>query len=151
MKYQKFTPPGCKDIGIIIFKFVAKTQFLYGNRLGLFGHRIFGIIEEYNTSNASCVEFCPDPIIPYTSNLNTSLEIDTPRWSKGSVVNRTLPLCKGWPKITLTVLFNYLQLLYREVKGILLYQAGIPRTILSYLAALRMFSRQNWSREPVVK
>ena len=28
MKYQKFTPPGCKDIGIIILKFVAKTQFL---------------------------------------------------------------------------------------------------------------------------
>ena len=28
LKYQRFTPLGCKDIGIRIFEFVAKTQFL---------------------------------------------------------------------------------------------------------------------------
>ena len=28
LKYQKLTPLGCKDIGIIKFEFVAKTQFL---------------------------------------------------------------------------------------------------------------------------
>ena len=29
LKYQRFTPSGCKNIGIRKFKFVAKTQFLY--------------------------------------------------------------------------------------------------------------------------
>ena len=29
LKYQRFTPSGCKDIGIRKCKFVAKTQFLY--------------------------------------------------------------------------------------------------------------------------
>ena len=29
LKYQKFTPSGCKDIGIIKYEFVAKSQFLY--------------------------------------------------------------------------------------------------------------------------
>ena len=29
MKYQRFTPTGCKGIGIRIFEFVAKTQFLF--------------------------------------------------------------------------------------------------------------------------
>ena len=29
LKYQTFTPSGCKDIGIRKFEFVAKTQFLY--------------------------------------------------------------------------------------------------------------------------
>ena len=29
LKYQRPTPSGCKDIGIRIFEFVAKTQFLY--------------------------------------------------------------------------------------------------------------------------
>ena len=29
MKYQRFTPPGGKDIEIRKFEFVAKTQFLY--------------------------------------------------------------------------------------------------------------------------
>ena len=28
LKYQRFTPSGCKDIGIIKFEFVAKTQVL---------------------------------------------------------------------------------------------------------------------------
>ena len=28
MKYQRFAPSGCKDIGIRRFEFVAKTQFL---------------------------------------------------------------------------------------------------------------------------
>ena len=28
-KYQRFTPSGCKDIGIRKFEFVSKTQFLY--------------------------------------------------------------------------------------------------------------------------
>ena len=28
LKYQKFTPSGYKDLGVIIFEFVAKTQFL---------------------------------------------------------------------------------------------------------------------------
>ena len=28
LKYQRFTPLGCKDIGIRKFKFVSKTQFL---------------------------------------------------------------------------------------------------------------------------
>ena len=28
LKYQSFTPLGCKDIGLRTFKFVAKTQFL---------------------------------------------------------------------------------------------------------------------------
>ena len=28
LKYQKFTPPGCKDIGISKFGVVANTQFL---------------------------------------------------------------------------------------------------------------------------
>ena len=27
--YHRFTPSGCKDVGIIIFDFVTKTQFLY--------------------------------------------------------------------------------------------------------------------------
>ena len=27
-KYQRFTPSDCKDLGIRIFEFVAKTQFL---------------------------------------------------------------------------------------------------------------------------
>ena len=29
MRYECFTPSGCKDIDILIFKFVAKIQFLY--------------------------------------------------------------------------------------------------------------------------
>jgi len=29
LKYQRFTPSGCKDIGARKFEFVAKTQFLY--------------------------------------------------------------------------------------------------------------------------
>ena len=29
LKYQRFTPSGSKDIGIIKFETVAKTQFLY--------------------------------------------------------------------------------------------------------------------------
>ena len=29
LKYQGFTPSGCKDIGLRTFKFVANTQFLY--------------------------------------------------------------------------------------------------------------------------
>ena len=29
LKYQKFTPSDCKDIGIRKFKFNAKNQFLY--------------------------------------------------------------------------------------------------------------------------
>jgi len=29
LKYQRFKPSGCKDIGIRRFEFVAKTQFLY--------------------------------------------------------------------------------------------------------------------------
>ena len=28
LKYSKFTPPGCKDIGTIKLEFEAKTQFL---------------------------------------------------------------------------------------------------------------------------
>ena len=28
LKYQRFTPSGCKDIGVRKCKFVAKTQFL---------------------------------------------------------------------------------------------------------------------------
>ena len=28
LKYHRFTPSSCKDIGIRIFEFVAKTQFL---------------------------------------------------------------------------------------------------------------------------
>ena len=28
MKYQRFTPSGCKDMGLIKFEFEAKTQFL---------------------------------------------------------------------------------------------------------------------------
>ena len=31
LKYQRFTPSGCKDIRIRKFKFVAKTQFLWEN------------------------------------------------------------------------------------------------------------------------
>ena len=27
LKYQRFTPSGCKDIGVRKYKFVAKTQF----------------------------------------------------------------------------------------------------------------------------
>ena len=30
LKYQRFTPAGCKEIGIRKFEFVAKTQFLCG-------------------------------------------------------------------------------------------------------------------------
>ena len=46
---------------------------------------------------------------------------------------------------------SYLQLLYREVKGILLNQ-GFPRPIFSTSREQRgMFFRQNWSRESVVK
>ena len=29
LKYQRFTPSGCRNIGIRQFEFVAKTQFLY--------------------------------------------------------------------------------------------------------------------------
>jgi len=29
LKYQRFTPTGCRDIGIRTFQFVAKTQILY--------------------------------------------------------------------------------------------------------------------------
>ena len=29
LKYQRFTPSGCKDIGVRKYKFVAKTQFLW--------------------------------------------------------------------------------------------------------------------------
>ena len=29
LKYQRFAPSGCKDIGIRRFEFVAKTQFLH--------------------------------------------------------------------------------------------------------------------------
>ena len=29
LKYQRFTPPGCKDIGIRKFEFVAITQIFY--------------------------------------------------------------------------------------------------------------------------
>ena len=28
LKYHRFIPPGCKDIGVRKFKFVAKNQFL---------------------------------------------------------------------------------------------------------------------------
>ena len=43
--------------------------------------------------------------------------------------------------------FNYLQLLYREVKGILLYQR-FPRVAYKTSRAQRgMSCRQNWSRE----
>ena len=35
LKYQRPTPSGCKDIGIIKFEFVAKTQFLYLNSKSL--------------------------------------------------------------------------------------------------------------------
>ena len=31
LKYQGFSPPGCQEIGIIKFEFVAKTQFLLLN------------------------------------------------------------------------------------------------------------------------
>ena len=31
LKYQRFTPPGCKDIGIKTFELVAKTQFFSDN------------------------------------------------------------------------------------------------------------------------
>jgi len=31
LKYQRFTPSGCKDIGVRKCKFVAKTQFLSEN------------------------------------------------------------------------------------------------------------------------
>ena len=55
-KYQRFTPPGCKDRGIRAFKFLAKTQFLYTTLLvhtrlcesvrdtNLFGQHIFGLL-----------------------------------------------------------------------------------------------------------
>ena len=33
MKFQKFTPTGCKDIRIRTFEFVAKTQFLSNHNL----------------------------------------------------------------------------------------------------------------------
>ena len=29
LKYNKFTPPGCKDIGTIKLEFEAKTQFFW--------------------------------------------------------------------------------------------------------------------------
>ena len=32
LKYQRSAPPGCKNIGIRKFEFVAKTQFLYSER-----------------------------------------------------------------------------------------------------------------------
>ena len=35
LKYQRFTPLGYKDIGLRTFKFVAKTQFLWGLILDL--------------------------------------------------------------------------------------------------------------------
>ena len=50
------------------------------------------------------------------------------------------------PFINLKINFNYLQLLYREVKGILLYQE-FPRSILENAA--RNVFRQNWASEPV--
>ena len=50
------------------------------------------------------------------------------------------------PLINLKINFNYLQLLYREVKGILLYQE-FPRSILENAA--RNVFRQNWASEPV--
>ena len=31
LKYQRFTPSGCKDIGVRKYKFVAKTQFLFSD------------------------------------------------------------------------------------------------------------------------
>ena len=31
LKYQRFTPPGCKDIGVKTFELVAKTQFFSDN------------------------------------------------------------------------------------------------------------------------
>jgi len=31
LKWQIFTPPGCKDIGIDKFYFVAKTQFFFNS------------------------------------------------------------------------------------------------------------------------
>ena len=33
LKYQRFASSGCKDIGIRQFEFVAKTQFLYTDRI----------------------------------------------------------------------------------------------------------------------
>ena len=31
LKYERFTPSGCKDVGIRQFEFVTKTQFLSEN------------------------------------------------------------------------------------------------------------------------
>ena len=48
LKYQRFTPSGCKDIGVRKFKFAAKTQFLYvkiiqgGNKKSLTKNDKFG-------------------------------------------------------------------------------------------------------------
>ena len=39
--YQRFTPSGCKDIGNILFDFVAKTQFLY-NLITLWNKSVSG-------------------------------------------------------------------------------------------------------------
>ena len=80
------------------------------------------------------------------------------KWSdcgfKGTSVNWAWPSLNGSScEITTTTINNYLQLLYREVKGILLHQ-WFPRLILptkTSKAQRGMLFMQNWPREPLVK
>ena len=46
LKYQRFTPSGCKDIRVSKCKFVAKTQFLWSNPLSSYNEQIYLYIYE---------------------------------------------------------------------------------------------------------
>ena len=50
LKYNWFTPSGCKDIEIRTFEFVANTQFLYNpfNEMDLCFPKSNGIVDRYS-------------------------------------------------------------------------------------------------------
>ena len=45
LKYQRFTPSGCKDVGTRKFEFVTKTQILYGDIKILDPNSMFFVIK----------------------------------------------------------------------------------------------------------
>ena len=61
MKYQRFAPSGCKDIGIRRFKFVAKTQFLWLEKHNNWSHSCFKqeIGEKCKSVSRPCLTYCP--------------------------------------------------------------------------------------------
>ena len=65
LKYQMFTPSGCKDIEIRKFEFVAKTQLIY-KTLVLYGKRkSFGHFSPQELAVRDCVLLIPKVLVSW--------------------------------------------------------------------------------------